>query len=110
MAEQRRQPAFLAAVLALLGVYTLPQAFKMSDDGAPAPQSERSAAAAAGESALAGDEKEPSRRILKPLIDYLSDGQSAPEAPGKAGKEPLGESLKRQLGGATVSRDTRFEQ
>ena len=74
MPNERKQTGFGVAILALLGLFSLPQVLKQQD-GEPA----RSAhATAAGDEDDRRDEVEnesdESSRDLKPLLDYLSNG------------------------------------
>ena len=77
MADQRKQPGYVMAVLALLGVFSLPQVLKLPEGGSTQPEPEKAAAAPKGE----GDDEDSEEPIhdLKPLIDYLSHDGSPPK-------------------------------
>ena len=97
LADPRKQSGFVVAILALLGVFTLPQVFRPQDGDtvASAPESAASAAEDHGsedEEAQDGDERD-----LKPLLDYLSNGQARQTKP-----ESLKARLARALDGANM--------
>jgi hypothetical protein len=76
MDDQRKRPPYLIAVLAAMGVLSLPQAVKMQQ-GSPSPTpAEKNIAKLASGSAEADETHagNPHCRDLKPLLEYLSDG------------------------------------
>ena len=77
MADQRKQPGFVMAILALLGVFSLPQIVKSPDHGRrnllrshplPAP--------GAADGGDGPEPEDPDIRTLKPLIEYLAQGET----------------------------------
>ncbi len=71
MDEKHKQPGFLVALLALLGLFSLPQVVKLQDGGVEATAQERSAEAGGSAAAETAGEIDRDRQDLKPLLDYL---------------------------------------
>ena len=84
MDEKRRQPAIIVAILALLGAASLPQVLR-NQGGGTSPQAQEQADTATPQAAMppAGEEKDPDRRDLKPLLDYLAYGDAKVDAEDK---------------------------
>ena len=84
MPDQKRQPAFVMAILALLGVASLPTFLKSPDVGSKSATVESPAdvgtTAGASSSANPGEPApdEPHVRDLKPLLEYLADNKPLP--------------------------------
>ena len=84
MPDQSKQPAFVVAILALLGVASLPTFFTSPDAGSKSAAVESPAAAAttaaASSSADSGEftPDAPHVRDLKPLLEYLADDDPLP--------------------------------
>ncbi len=97
MPDQRKQPAFVMAILALLGVFSLPQLVKSPDAGNPPPASESSASSTPDSGDGEDEPKDSDVRNLKPLVDYLSNGGSPP-----ATKDALARYFSSQLPGTNV--------
>lgn len=72
MDDNRRQPAVVVAILALLGAASLPQVFKNQGSGPPPPPQQRSAAPPSPETFNHDEEQDPDRRDLSPLLAFLS--------------------------------------
>jgi hypothetical protein len=76
MDEKKRQPAFVIAILALLGATSLPQMMR-SQGGIPPPglqQKEAAQPPARAAGPIEVEEKDADRRDLGPLLQYLSEG------------------------------------
>ena len=73
MPEQPKQSGFIVAVLAVLGLFSLPQVLKVPDGGSSHSRAEKNV----GESRDNSDDEveEGHRRDLKPLLEYLSNGE-----------------------------------
>jgi hypothetical protein len=84
MPDQKRQPAFVMAILALLGVASLPTFLKSPDVGSKSAAVESPAdvgtTAGASSSTNPGEPApdEPHVRDLKPLLEYLADNKPLP--------------------------------
>jgi hypothetical protein len=74
MDEKRKQPAFLVAILALLGAASFPKVLLTQGGGTPPPRQEKAVAAPLSATFVEDEVKDPDRRNLKPLLDYLSEG------------------------------------
>lgn len=74
MDGKKKQPAFIVAVLALLGASFLPQVFK-GQDGTIAPVTQDETGKSV-RTAVSSDELDSDldRRDLKPFLDFISDG------------------------------------
>jgi hypothetical protein len=75
--EQNKQPGFVMAILALLGVFSLPQVLKLHDDGSTPAEAEK-VVSSARSGGLVEDDNEETVRNLGPLIEYLSNGKHRP--------------------------------
>ena len=72
MPNERKQPGFVVAILALLGVFSLPQFVKSPERGSARPPtaSNQSSGPSSDDDAEPGTDRDV--RSLKPLVDFLS--------------------------------------
>ena len=82
MPEQRKQPGFVVAVLALLGLFSIPQVLKVQDGGSTRSTKEKELADSR-DIDDGDDEPDETLRDLKPLLSYLSDGKLRPTKPAE---------------------------
>jgi hypothetical protein len=92
MDDNRRQPAFIVAILAFLGATSLPQFLKTQSGGTPPPGEERKDTTTRSPNLPGGEDKQPDRRDLKPFLEYLSEGE-ATKATGKDLRAYIDEQL-----------------
>jgi hypothetical protein len=84
MDELKKQPGFVVAILATFGLFSLPHIVGMQDGGGPPPGAqEKSASQTRVVSHGNGGETDPDRRDLKPLLDYLDDGDPREAKPAE---------------------------
>ena len=81
MDDKQKLPGFVVAIVALLGLFSLPQVINPPDGGTPRPSPDKNVARSAGSVREQDDEEDEDRRDLKPLLDYLSDGLPEPPKP-----------------------------
>ena len=81
MDQIQKQPGFIVAILALLGLFSLPQVIKPPDAGTPRVSPDKQTASLAAPGDDKDDLADADRRDLKPLLDYLWDGQPKPSQP-----------------------------
>ncbi len=79
MDDQRKRPPYLIALLAAMGLLSLPQAVKMQQGATQTAAAEKNAAKAPRTPADADEPpgQNPHCRDLKPLLEYLADGMTA---------------------------------
>ena len=76
MDEKRRQPAFIVAILALLGAASLPQVMKTQGDSTHTNPQEKTVTVSGTSPLQEEEEDNRDRRDLRPFLDYLSDGHA----------------------------------
>jgi hypothetical protein len=92
MDDKQKPPAFVVAIIALLGLFSLPQIIATPDGGTPHLSADKNASRVAASLHDHDDDEDKDRRDLKPLLDYLSDGQPEPVRPPEL-KQYLHEKL-----------------
>ena len=93
MDDNKKPPGFVVAIFALLGLFSLPQVIKAPDGGTPRLSADRNSAGSTVSGREPDDNEDADRRDLKPLLDYLSDGQPEPRKPPEL-KKYLREKLR----------------
>jgi hypothetical protein len=84
MPDQKKQPAFVMMILALFGLFSLPQLLKSPDGGSAGPGPEASFSTTSTVSTDADHaDVDDDVRDLTPLIDYLWHGKSRPSTKDK---------------------------
>ncbi len=93
MDDKHKTPGYVVAIFALLGLFSLPQVIKTQDGGTTRLTADKDSAISAASRHGQHDDEDADRRDLKPLLDYLSDGQPEPRVPREL-KKYLREKLR----------------
>lgn len=93
MDDKQKTPGIVVAIFALLGLFSLPQVIKSPDGPTPRLAVEKNSTSSTVSGPEADDDEDADRRDLRPLLDYLSDGQPEPSRPPEL-KKYLREKLR----------------
>ena len=97
MNDLKKQPGFVVAILAMIGLFSLPHLVG-TQDGATATRSlEKSVTVPRVVPYHDDEEKNQDLRDLKPLLDYLADGDPADSLPEDANQDVIRKYLRKQL-------------
>ena len=97
MRDQQRQPTFIVAILALLGMISLPQVLKSPESAGRPARSELKSTRATAPEADKDNTEDRDVRDLAPLLDYLANGTDAPST-----HETLSSDLRKRLADTKV--------